>query len=197
MKEVRNTKEKIKMTRNFKQKTIIVLATTLISICLASIFGFLHNQVSFAVSREYFTEFKFNQFYQLITSKSGIDFPRMSAGLVGIISTWWFGLLIGLINGVVGLIHSENFLMQKTIKGSLTRTLLLTITFSLLGLLVGKLLIINLDIDWFLPEDLTNQNNFLIAGTMHTFSYIGGTIGLFYGVIYQFKTNRLSKTTQL
>jgi hypothetical protein len=58
------------------------------------------------------------------------------------------------------------------------------------GILVVKFIISNLNINWNLPTDLTDRKKFLIAGTMHNFSYLGGIIGLIYGIIYQLKIKK-------
>jgi hypothetical protein len=49
--------------------------------------GAVHDQVSYAISPEYFTKLKFKQF-------SWADFgwpPRLFAGEVGFLATWWVG----------------------------------------------------------------------------------------------------------
>jgi hypothetical protein len=60
------------------------------------------------------------------------------------------------------------------------------------GILVGKFLISNLDANWNLPAELNDRKSFLTAGTMHNFSYLGGIIGLIYGIIYQLKIKKAS-----
>ena len=53
-----------------------------VSCCIAALFGALHNQVSFTLSDEYFTKFKFFQF-----GLSEFDVaPRILAAYVGILA---------------------------------------------------------------------------------------------------------------
>ena len=169
------------------KKIGLLILLIIISIILASIYGIFHNQISYSISTEYFTKFKFEQFGFV---EYGLDTPRMTAGLIGIWATWWFGLLIGLINGIVGLFQPTSKIMWKSSFGATIRTLLIAIGFGILGILVGKFIISNLNADWNLPADLTDRESFLNAGTMHNFSYLGGIIGLIYGIIYQLKIKK-------
>ncbi|MGS2727880.1 hypothetical protein ACU8DI_14820 [Psychroserpens sp. BH13MA-6] len=169
------------------KKIGLLILLIIISIILASIYGIFHNQISYSISTEYFTKFKFEQFGFV---EYGLDTPRMTAGLIGIWATWWFGLLIGLIHGIVGLFQPTSKIMWKSSFGATIRTLLIAIGFGILGILVGKFIISNLNTHWNLPADLTDRESFLTAGTMHNFSYFGGIVGLIYGIIYQFKLKK-------
>ncbi|HMQ21696.1 MAG TPA: hypothetical protein PKE00_04350 [Planctomycetota bacterium] len=57
--------------------------------CLGGIYGGLHDQVSWALSREYFTRFKFDQF---AWADVGLA-PQAFASLVGVLATWWAGAI--------------------------------------------------------------------------------------------------------
>ncbi len=171
------------------KKIGLLILIIILSIILASIYGILHNQISYSISTEYFTKFKFEQFGFV---EYGLDTPRLTAGLIGVWATWWFGFLIGLINGIVGLFQPTYKIMWKSAFGATTRTLLIAIGFGIIGILVGKFIISNLNTNWNLPADLTDRKNFLTSGTMHTFSYIGGIIGLISGIIYQLKIKKAS-----
>ncbi|MDT0554046.1 hypothetical protein [Urechidicola vernalis] len=116
----------------------------------------------------------------------------MSAGLIGIASTWWFGLLIGVIIGVVGLLQANSKIMWKGSLGAIIRTLGIAIGIGIAGILVGKFIISNINANWNLPAELTDRKSFLIAGTMHNFSYLGGIVGLIFGIIYQLKIKKAS-----
>ena len=168
------------------KKIGLLILIVIISIILASIYGIFHNQISYSISNEYFTKFKLGQF----GLEAYPDTVRMTIGMVGIWSTWWFGLLIGLINGIVGLFQPTAKIMWKSAFGATIRTLLIAIGFGVVGILVGKFVISNLNDNWNLPADLIDRKSFLTAGTMHNFSYLGGVIGLIYGIIYQLKIRK-------
>ena len=80
----------MKINQDFKHFIIIILVATI----LASIFGALHNQISFSISKEFFKDFLFGNFNAYDWN---IKNERVLATIVGIIGTWWFGLILGII----------------------------------------------------------------------------------------------------
>ena len=70
-------------------------------------------------------------------------------------------------------------------------TVMVTFATGLIGLLHGQLFLVNQPktnyVNWYLPENLIDFNNFIKVGSMHNFSYLGGLIGLIIGVIYILK----------
>ena len=169
------------------KKIGILILIIVISTISASIYGIFHNQISYSISAEYFTKFKFKQFGFI---EYGLDTQRMTVGIIGLWATWWFGLIIGIINGIVGFIQPTPKIMWKSIFGATIRTLGIAIGIGIVGILVGKFIISNLNLDWKIPTDLNDRKNFMTAGTMHNFSYFGGIIGLIYGIIYQLKIKK-------
>src|SRR5690606_36710651 len=95
-----------------------------------------------------------------------------------------------LINGIAGMLQPTAKLMWKGAFGAIIRVLIITILFGIVGDMIGKFVISNLNINWNLPENLINSKSFLTAGTMHSFGYIGGIIGLIYCVIFQIKMKK-------
>lgn len=172
-----------------EKKLAIYVLTIIISVIIASVFGFLHNQISFSISNEYFTKFKFEQFGFV---EYGIETPRLTSGIIGVWATWWFGLIIGVLFGLLGFFEKDWKVMFKKVIISIYRTILIVIVFGFLGKVIGKLVIVNFEFDWKLPKNLINQESFIIAGTIHVFSYLGGVIGLIYGVLFLVKSKKLN-----
>ncbi|MFI1770280.1 hypothetical protein [Thalassobellus citreus] len=170
------------------KKIGLLILIVIISIILASIYGLLHNHISYSISTEYFTKFKFEQFGFWDYAFENND--KKKVAFIGILATWWFGLLIGFVNGIVGLFQPTPKTMWKSAFGATIRTLLIAIGFGIVGILVGKFIISNLNTNWNLPADLTDRKGFLTTETMHNFSYLGGIIGLIYGIIYQLKIKK-------
>lgn len=71
---------------------LAVAATTLAGACIAGTYGALHDQISYSISPEYFTHMKFRQFGLLGLAAR---WPRVAAGEVGVLATWWVGALGG------------------------------------------------------------------------------------------------------
>lgn len=158
------------------------------SIIIASIYGILHNQISYSISSEYYTEFKFSQIGEWLHQ---VEKKRIAISFVGFLATWWFGLIFGILNGLIGIFQKTTKLMFKAVSGATFRTLIFSMLFGFLGLILGFKRF-GLAIDWNTPPNLEYPSSFLAVGTMHTFSYVGGIIGLFYGVKYQLRIKKAS-----
>ncbi len=158
--------------------------------CVAGLYGAAHNQISYTVSSEYFTEFKFQRF--------GIpeEWPqRVGASVVGWQASWWMGLVIGvpILSLALLLPNAKAYWRGSLIAfGVAAATALVA---GLLALAAGSLLIDEADLwlGWY-PVGVTDRRAFALARTMHNFSYIGGGVGIFAAAIYLGLTRwRLSK----
>ena len=63
----------------------------------------------------------------------------------------------------------------------------------LVGLIYGKLFLVENPPNWFLPDNLIDRGRFVMVGSMHNFSYLGGLIGLMVGIGYSMKQKRKYK----
>lgn len=56
---------------------------------LAGVYGVIHDQITYSISHDYFTQFKFAQFHYA-------DFgwpPRVFVAEIGFLATWWVGFI--------------------------------------------------------------------------------------------------------
>jgi hypothetical protein len=60
-------------------------------VLIAGVYGILHDQITFTISPEYFTEFKSAQFPYVDFSRPG----RVCAAQIGFMATWWVGFIAG------------------------------------------------------------------------------------------------------
>ncbi len=168
---------------------------------LGGVYGILHDQITYSISEEYYSKFKFIQFglenwglgQNIGTTEKPeikLDNPRFGASIVGTLATWWVGMIIGVILGFVGLIHKNGKMMFKTtIKAFLITTGIALLT-GILGLVYGKLFLTENRPNWYLPKNLIDFDSFIMVGSMHNFSYLGGLIGLIIGIIYSVRQKR-------
>lgn len=158
---------------------------------LGGIYGILHDQLTYTISHEYYTKFKFYQF-GLMEAGSEANFPnpRIQVSVVGFLATWWMGLPIGLILGLTGLIHKDNKQMFRSTMKAIVLTIVVAFLTGLTGLFYGKIFLAEKGVDWWLPENLIDTKNFIAVGSMHNFSYLGGLFGLIAGIIYQVRQKR-------
>jgi hypothetical protein len=166
------------------KKILVFILLVVLAIVLAGLYGTIHNQISYTVSPEYFTKFKFRQFG--LEDMNLPDRPR--ASIVGFLASWWMGIPIGLLVGGCGFIHSNHRRMLKITLWSFALVIAFTLLFGLCGLLYGwwETRSINLaDYQgWFIPDNVVDLRRFLCAGYMHNSSYLGGTLAIFVAAIF-------------
>lgn len=135
-------------------KAVVFIGVLLISPFIGGIYGFLHNQISYSVSPEFF-----NDFFFLLSNdpRDRID-GRLSAGIIGIMTTWWVGLFVGIVLGIIGLFHKDGRQMFKVTLMAIGLNIAVAFIIGLIGLAVGKYI-------------LSNGDNFTAASTMHNASY--------------------------
>ena len=103
------------------------------AILVAGLFGVLHDQISYSVSNEYFTKFKFLQFHFL-----NPDVPeRIRAAEVGFLASWWMGIPLGVLCGSAGFVQRSPALMRRALLWSLLVIAIFTLTIALTGLAYG------------------------------------------------------------
>ncbi len=165
--------------RIFRTLTPTVWKFTALSIMVAGAFGVLHDQISYTVSPEFFTRFKFIQFGLLDP-----DVPeRLRAATVGFLATWWMGIPIGLITGIAGTRHPTEAQGRRALLLSLPLMMAVTLAFALAGLALAFSMTSpnpNAYESWwmYLPPNLEYPRNFICAGVMHNAAYVGGAISI-------------------
>ncbi len=169
---------------------LIVLTTPLV----AGAYGIVHDQLTYSISPEYYTEFKFYQFgLKGFADDSATAFPRLAVAQVGFMATWWVGLFSGIILGLVGLRHGDSKLMLRATARATMLMLIIAFGLGLVGLAIGFLIPADPGPSWRIPDNLVDRTSFIAVGSMHNFSYLGGLVGLIIAVVYSI---RLKTTTQ-
>jgi hypothetical protein len=166
------------------KKLLVFLVLVLIAMLLSGLYGMVHNQISYTVSPEYFTKFKFRQFGLMNTALP----ERVRASMVGFLASWWMGIPIGFLVGVVGFIHQGHRRMFMISMWSFAVVMVFTLLFGLGGLLYGYIQTRTINpadyIDWYIPDNIVDLRRFLCAGYMHNSSYLGGTLAILVAWIF-------------
>lgn len=164
---------------------LIVVITPL----LAALYGVLHDQLTYSVSPEYYTKFKFIQFGLVDRGDEAIlSHPRLSVAVVGVLATWWMGIPVGIVLAILGLIHRNWKEMLFISFQAFILIIVVAFLTGLIGLCYGYY---NFSNDptyfantWSLPKNLIDIKNFVAVGSMHNFSYIGGATGLLAAIYF-------------
>jgi hypothetical protein len=155
---------------------------------IGGLYGVLHDQLTYTISPEYYTKFKFYQFGLMdIGNEAIFPNPRNEVSIVGFLATWWMGLPIGIVLALVGLVHSDSKKLFRATMGAIVVTIIIAFTTGLIGLAYGKFYLADTGVNLWLPDNLIDKKNFIAVGSMHNFSYLGGLTGLIAGIIYSVK----------
>lgn len=158
-------------------------ATIFCSILLGGLYGIIHDQITFSISPEYFTRFKYQQF-----GLEPIGNDRVNVAIIGFWATWWFGAFIGLVIGGAALFYKDPREMKAAIIKAIKRVFIIAIIFGAAGFLAGKFYLVRTGVHWNFPEGLKDKDRFIITGTIHNASYLGGLVGLFVATLLLLKT---------
>ena len=167
------------------KKFLVFIFLILLAVMVSGLYGIVHDQISYTVSPEYYTKFKFQQF-----GIADMNLPdRARASIVGFLASWWMGIPIGLMVGGTGFIHPGHWRMLKITLLAFGLVMAITLLFGLCGLLYGCFQTNTINLadyhDWFIPKDVVDLRHFLCVGYMHNASYLGGTLSIFAACIFQ------------
>jgi hypothetical protein len=170
------------------KKTGTLIFIIVISIIISVIYGITHDFITSKISPEFYTKLTFFNFGILDDYSREFDGNWTFALIwVGFFSTWWFGLLTGLILGIVGMKYSEEKkLLNKTLK-SILIVIGITILFGFAGYGIAELNPSEIITNYNFPFEIEHKAEFNKVAKIHNFSYIGGIVGLIIGMLNQIK----------
>lgn len=182
------------------RKLIVFIAVIFFAIITAGVYGIIHDQITYTISTEYYTKFKFFQFGLVDMGGYGQEVhlpnPRMAVAAVGFMATWWTGFIIGTVIGITAMIFPGHDAMRRQALNAIGLTLLVAIMAAFVGFLYGWLYLSHTSSIW-VPDHVVNTQNFIIVGAIHNFSYLGGAVGLLVSVVYLIKQRKLFAPRQL
>ena len=140
---------------------------------IGGIYGAINDQVSYSLSPDYFTAFKFYQFEYL-------DFGWPERAFVGVIGFWascWVGAFVGWLLARIRFYSDDLKKAYSDVFKGLAIVFFTTIALSAIGLSVGYLQEFSYPSHEFLGFEsvLDNEklNRFVLVGYMHNFGYLG------------------------
>lgn len=157
------------------RKVLVLFVALLVMPLVAGVYGAFHDQLSYTVSREYFTRFKYDQFG---FEPAWFGGHRPTVAVIGFLATWWVGAFIGLFLGGTALLQPDARSMHKAIVRGVVITLGVAAVCALVGLAYGWFFLDGPPQGWFLPAEVLDPHAFLSVGSMHNASYGGGVLGL-------------------
>lgn len=157
---------------------------------IAGVYGILHDQVTFEIGPEYFTEFKFQQFHYLSKTQP----ERIVVAEIGFLATWWVGFFAGWFMGRVSLPHLQ---LQKAARLSLKGVAVMMLTalvFATASYLMAPASSDDPRMDtWermLAGRDVIDPVAFVQVAYIHNASYLGGLMGLIFALMWMRKARK-------
>jgi hypothetical protein len=166
------------------RKSGVCFSTIVICSFMAGIYGILHDQLSYSLSAEYFTQYKF-QMYQVSPIEFGGD--RMAVTVTGFRASWWLGLIIGTGIGFTACIFDGLQQMKQYILLAVLIVLLTTIIMGIAGYLYGEIVEVQQDLDRRLVRHLVKPVEYIVVGSIQQRSYFGALLGLLLAISFLFR----------
>ncbi|MDY3555419.1 hypothetical protein R5W24_004562 [Gemmata sp. JC717] len=154
-----------------------MVRVSLVCALVAGAYGALHDQISYAISPEYFTKLKVHQF-------AYADFgwpPRAFASAVGFLGTWWVGLLAGWFLSRAGLVELPPERRRRCLLRAFGLVLFGAAAGGLAGATVGVVTTRDGDLrgwqHWRTEIGIEDLRGFAIVAQLHAGGYLGALAG--------------------
>ncbi|MFM2176067.1 MAG: hypothetical protein RL015_165 [Verrucomicrobiota bacterium] len=166
---------------------------------VAGSYGVIHDQITFSIGYEYFTEFKFHQFYYLDQGQP----ERLLVAEIGFLATWWVGMFAGWFMGRVTLPHWNVSHAARLSAQGMAIMALTALSFAVIAYMIAP----ETNEDPRMPywrnlltvSDVIDSVAFVRVGYIHNASYLGGLAGLI-GSLFWLRKRRhqliITKTAQ-
>ena len=162
-----------------------LLLLTGVGAIVGGTYGVIHDQVTYSISAEYFTRFKFIQFSYAGSSE---EHPRIFAGKIGFLATWWVGALVSWVLCRVSLRKCGDFASTKVMAKSFAIVFAVSIVSAFCGWIWGMWRKTTGYAEGWLQmmneKGVVDHEAFMTVGYIHNASYAGGSIGMIFGILY-------------
>lgn len=158
------------------KRFVVYIAILACGALFGAIYGALNDQITYTISPEYYTKFKFEQFG--IKGSFATEYPRLGAAIVGVFATWWAGLLLAAILGLFAFMQQS---CQQMFKCFLRSAGIVVFAVAAATFLAWCGFIFT---GVYVPKYINDKDAFKTVGNMHNVAYIAGVAGLILGVLY-------------
>ena len=149
----------------------------IVGILIAGIYGFFHDQITYQISHEYYTEFKFGKFGFL--SSDVPDWILVSK--IGFLATSWIGLIAGWFIAKVSFIKGDLVKSYKLFLKGFAILITFSIFMATCFALINKLLPFKTkaSLSGYFSLNPSELEAFSLVGNIHH----GGSLGAVFGLI--------------
>ncbi len=160
-----------------------LLRVAIICGLIAGMYGIVHDQITYTISPEYFTQLKFKQFhwadFRWTDSAWG---NRVFAGTIGFLATWWVGAIAGWFLARRFIPGQPRPVAMRQIRRGILCIVTCGVGCGMLGYLFGLWRGPDADYfswNWAFAEFvIVDKWSFVRVAYIHNLGYLGGLIGL-------------------
>ena len=157
----------------------VMLGLASMGALVAGTYGVVHDQITYTLSREYFTAFKFDQFTYLIEPGRP---ERVVVGMIGFLATWWVGMISAWFLARLTVPHLPARQATWLCMQGFGIIIGLAVVAGAVGALLGTWRMRHGELDeWAVlaaGHRLQHPDRFVRVAYIHNGSYLGGLIGL-------------------
>lgn len=170
-----------------------MLAIAGLGLAIAGPYGALHDQISYAVSPEYFTRMKFHQF-----AWADLGWPpRVFASVVGFLGSWWVGLIAGWLLARAGLAEMPAAARRRRVVVAFAVILGAAVAGGAIAAALGGVMTQGDTRAWDglrQRPGVTDVRGFVIVAFLHWGGYLGALAGLVGAVVYVRRARRAEQS---
>jgi hypothetical protein len=165
-----------------RRQFVAMLRIAAIGAVVAAVYGVLHDQISYAISTEYFTKLKFDQF-----AWADFGWPRRAfVAEVGALGSWWVGMIAGWALGRVGFADPGAVSMRDDVLRAFGLVVGVAVAGGAIGLALGCAAASG-DVSgwdrWRENLALDDVPAFVRVAWLHGGGYVGGAVGIVVAVL--------------
>jgi hypothetical protein len=169
-------------------RILTLIGLILLASLIGGVYGALYDQLTYSISPEFFTKFRFQLF-----SPDPATNKRLVVAWIGFLNTWKTGAIIGGGLALTGMINLD---YKRMFKFSIYAFLIaLTIAF-VTGIIGWSVSPLASQADPGPELNILDKDAFKTVVNMNNFSYAGGVIGMFVGALYQLYGHRKYRMQQ-
>ena len=165
-----------------------LIGLVLFASLIGGVYGAVYDQLTYSISPEFFTKFRFELFNPDPTMNT-----RLAVAWIGFLNTWKTGAIIGGVLALTGMINLDYKRMFKFSVYAFLIAMVIAFATGLIGWSVSPLA--NQE-DPGVELNILDKVAFKTVVNMNNFSYAGGVIGMFVGVFYQLYGHRRYRIRQ-
>ena len=160
-----------------------MIGVALVGGLIGGLYGIAHDQITYAISPEYFTKLKFHQFHY---ANFGLG-NRVFASTIGFLATWWVGLIAAWFLARRLIPNQSRRSAYRQLRKGIVCIFLFGLSFGVLGYTYGLWRGPSADYSswqWAIQElQITDVWSFVRVAYIHNAGYLGGLVGLVFALI--------------